>query len=124
MNNRSKTATLLVTVQLVIVGVAAAVAFILSDGRAAAAAAAAAAIGGGICLITTVFFSLRVFVGQPQWSAEQFLRRFYRAEWQKALMAIVLLLAALIWLELPGLPLMLSFLAALMANWLILLIST
>jgi F0F1-type ATP synthase assembly protein I len=120
MNNRSKTATLLVTVQLAIVGFAATVAFILSDGRAAVAAA----IGGGICLITTVFFSLRVFVGQPEWSAEQFLRRFYRAEWQKALVAVALLLAALIWLELPGLPLMLSFLAALMANWLILLIST
>lgn len=120
MNNRSKTATLLVGVQLAIIGVAAGIAFIVSDARAAAAAA----IGGGICLITTVFFSLRVFVGVPEWSAEQFLRRFYRAEWQKALVAVVLLLVALMWLELPGLPLMLSFLLALMANWLILLIST
>lgn len=120
MNNRSKTATRLVAVQLAITGLATAVAFIISDARAAAAAA----IGGGICLITTVFFSLRVFIGVPEWSAERFLRSFYRAEWQKALMAVVLLLAALNWLELPGLPLMLTFMLALMANWLVLLIST
>ncbi|HEY3488005.1 MAG TPA: F0F1 ATP synthase assembly protein I [Gammaproteobacteria bacterium] len=120
MDNRAKTATLVLAVQIAITALASGLVFSLIDARAAAAAA----IGGGICLITTGFFSLRVFIGVPEWSAEEFLRRFYRAELQKIAVAATLVLGALLGLQLPGWPLMLTFLLALMANWLVLLIST
>lgn len=119
MVSRARTAFLVVAAQAAATFLASIIGFSLAGERAALSAAA----GGGIAVIATALFSLRVLLGRLEWSPERFLGRFFLAEIQKLALMVLLLLAALEWLNVDGLPLMLGFLAALMANWLVLLIS-
>jgi F0F1-type ATP synthase assembly protein I len=117
MESRAKTAISVLAVQAAITLVASLIAFTISDARAALAAA----IGGSICVVTSALFGFRVFVGKTEFSAERFLQRLYWAEVQKVILLIVLLAGALLWLKTDALPLLLTFAAALMAYWLVLL---
>jgi F0F1-type ATP synthase assembly protein I len=92
--------------------------FTLSDARAALAAL----VGGAICVLPSALFGFRVFAGKPEFSADRFLQRLIWAEAQKIVLIIVLLAGALSWLKADALSLLLTFSAALMANWLVLLI--
>jgi F0F1-type ATP synthase assembly protein I len=118
METRAKTAISVLAVQTAITLVASLIAWMISDARAALAAAA----GGSICVVTSALFGLRVFAGRKEFSAERFLQRLYWAEVQKVILLIGLLSVALIWLRSEALSLLLTFAAALMAYWLVLLI--
>ncbi|HEX5055312.1 MAG TPA: ATP synthase subunit I [Gammaproteobacteria bacterium] len=117
MESRVKTAISVLAVQAAITLVASWVAYIINDARAALAAA----VGGSICVLTTGLSGLRVFAGKMEFAAERFLQRLYRAEIQKMVLAAVLLAGSLVWLRTEALSLLLSFSAALMAYWLVLL---
>lgn len=118
MVSRARTAFLVVAVQTAATLLTSIIGFSLAGERAALSAAT----GGGICVVATALFSIRVLLGRPEWSPERFLGRFFLAEIQKIVLMALLLLAALKWLDVDGLPLMLAFLAAVVANWLVLLI--
>lgn len=119
MVSRARTAFLVVAVQTAATLLTSIIGFCLAGERAALSAAA----GGGICVITTALFSMKVLLGRLEWSPERFLGRFFLAEIQKIALMVLLLLAALKWLDVGGLPMMLGFMAALMANWLVLLVN-
>jgi F0F1-type ATP synthase assembly protein I len=118
MESRAKTAISVLVAQAAITLVASLTVFTVSDARAALAAL----VGGSICVLTTALFSFRVFAGKTEFSADRFLRRLFWAEAQKIVLVIVLLVGALYWLQAQALPLLLTFSAALMAYWLVLLI--
>lgn len=118
MESRAKTALSVLAVQAAITLVASFIAFAIGDARSALAAA----VGGSICVATSALFGWRVFAGKREFSAERFLWRLYWAELQKVILVIVLLAGSLIWLRAEALPLLLTFSAALMAYWLVLLI--
>jgi F0F1-type ATP synthase assembly protein I len=117
MESRVKTAISVLAVQAAITLVASLVAYIISDARAALAAA----VGGAICVLTSALFGLRAFAGKMEFSEERFLQRLYWAEVQKLILVVVLLTGSLAWLKTDALSLLLSFSAALMAYWLVLL---
>lgn len=117
MESRAKTAISVLAVQAAITLIATLIAFLISDARAALAAAA----GGFICVASTALFGLRTFAGKREFSAERFLQRLYWAEVQKVVLIIVMLAGALIWLRTEALSLLLTFSAAMMAYWLVLL---
>ncbi|MCC9003834.1 MAG: ATP synthase subunit I [Candidatus Competibacter sp.] len=77
-----------------------------------------ALIGGGISTIVTLYFASKVFsvrVGSP---AAKIARAFYVGEVVKLLLTVVLLGGALLWANVSPLPLLLAYMAALMAYWL------
>ena len=81
-------------------------------------AAYSSVVGGGISTLATSYFASKVFsvrIGSP---AAQVARAFYVGEVVKILLTIVLLSAALLWFEVSPLPLLLAYMAALMAHWL------
>lgn len=119
MVSRARTAFFVVAVQTAATLLTSIIGFSLVGERAALSAA----IGGGICVVTTALFSMRVLLGRLEWSPERFLSRFFLAEIQKIALMVLLLLAALKWLDVDGLPLMLAFLVVSMANWLMLLVN-
>ena len=83
-----------------------------------AQAAYSALIGGGVSTLVTLYFASQVFsvrVGSP---AAKIARAFYLGEVVKLLLTVVLLSIALLWLDVSPLPLLLAYMAALMAYWL------
>jgi F0F1-type ATP synthase assembly protein I len=118
MESRAKTAISVLVAQAAITLIASLIAFIIGDARAALAAL----VGGAICLLTAALFGFRLFTGKPEFSADRFLRRLIWAEVQKIVLIVVLLAGALSWQKADALPLLLTFSAALMAYWLVLLI--
>jgi F0F1-type ATP synthase assembly protein I len=118
MESRVKTAISVLAVQTAITLVASLTAYLVSGARAALAAL----VGGSICVLTTAVFSFRVFAGKPEFSADRFMQRLIWAEVLKIVLIVVLLAGALSWLKADALPLILTFSAALMAYWLVLLI--
>ena len=77
-----------------------------------------ALIGGGISTLVTLYFAGKVFsvrIGSP---AAKIARAFYVGEVVKLLLTVVLLSGALLWLDVSPLPLLLAYMAALMAYWL------
>lgn len=81
-------------------------------------AAYSALVGGGISALVTLYFASQVFsvhVGSP---ATKIARAFYTGELIKLLLTAVLLSVALLWLQVSPLPLLLAYMAALMAYWL------
>lgn len=83
-------------------------------------AAYSAAVGGGISTLVTLYFASKVFsvrIGAP---AAKIARTFYVGEVVKILLTIALLSIALLWLKVAPLPLLLAYMAALMAYWLVL----
>ncbi len=81
-------------------------------------AAYSALIGGGVSALVTLYFASQVFsvrIGAP---AAKITRAFYLGEVVKLLLTVVLLSIALLWLDVSPLPLLLAYMAALMAYWL------
>jgi ATP synthase protein I len=81
-------------------------------------AAYSAVVGGGISTLVTLYFAstvLSVRIGSP---AAKIARAFYVGEVVKILLTVVLLSVAFLWLEVSPLPLLLAYMAALMAYWL------
>lgn len=77
-----------------------------------------AVIGGGISVLVTLYFASKVFsvrIGSP---AAKIARAFYVGEVVKLLLTIVLLGGALLYFDVAPLPLLLAYMAALMAYWL------
>lgn len=77
-----------------------------------------ALIGGGISTLVTFYYARKVFsvrVGAP---AAKIARAFYVGEVVKLLLTVALLSVALLWLNVSPLPLLLAYIAALMAYWL------
>ncbi|HNW77422.1 MAG TPA: ATP synthase subunit I [Candidatus Competibacteraceae bacterium] len=77
-----------------------------------------ALVGGGISLLVTAYFASKVFsvrIGSP---AAKIARAFYVGEVVKLLLTVVLLSVALLWLPVSPLPLLLAYMATLMAYWL------
>lgn len=104
----------IIAIQLLATLLAATVSLALSDFRAAYSAVA----GGGISALATFYFASKVFsvrIGSP---AAKVARAFYVGEVVKLLLTIFLLSVALLWLPVSPLPLLLAYMAALMAYWL------
>lgn len=83
-----------------------------------AQAAYSALIGGGVSTLVTLYFASQVFsvrVGAP---AAKIARAFYLGEVGKLVLTVILLSVALRWLDVSPLPLLLAYMAALMAYWL------
>ena len=81
-------------------------------------AACSALIGGGVSTLVTLYFASQVFsvrIGSP---AAKIAQAFYMGEIVKLLLTVVLLSIALRWLDVSPLPLLLAYIAALLAYWL------
>ncbi len=77
-----------------------------------------ALIGGGVSTLVTLYFASKVFsvrIGSP---ATKIARAFYVGEVVKLLLTVVLLSGALLWFNVSPLPLLLAYMATLMAYWL------
>ncbi|MFO1424500.1 MAG: ATP synthase subunit I [Candidatus Competibacteraceae bacterium] len=83
-----------------------------------AQAAYSALVGGGVSTLVTLYFASQVFAVRVGSSAARIARAFYLGELVKLLLTVALLSAALLWLEVSPLPLLLAYMAALMAYWL------
>ena len=104
----------IIAIQLLVTLLVAASSLALSDYRAAYSAV----VGGGISTLTAFYFASKVFsvrIGSP---AAKVARAFYIGEVVKLLLTILLLSAALLWLPIAPLPLLVAYIAALMAYWL------
>jgi ATP synthase protein I len=101
-------------VQLLVTLVIAAAALVFGNLHAAYSAV----VGGGISTLVTLYFASKVFSVRVGSSAAQVARAFYVGEVVKILLTIALLSAALLWFEVSPLPLLLAYMAALMAHWL------
>ncbi len=104
----------IIAIQLLVTLLIAAASLILSDFRAACSAI----LGGGISVIVTLYFASKVFSARIGAPAAKIARAFYIGEVGKLLLTIILLSAALLWLPISPLPLLLAYMAALMAYWL------
>lgn len=104
----------IVAIQLLITLLIAVISLLFSGARAACSAV----IGGAISATATVYFSSKVFSARIGAPAAKIARAFYMGEVGKLLLTIVLLSAALFWLPVSPLPLLLAYMVALMAYWL------
>ncbi|MCP5159940.1 MAG: ATP synthase subunit I [Gammaproteobacteria bacterium] len=109
-----KITQIIIAIQLLTTLLIAAVSLVISDARAAYSAV----IGGGISALVTFYFASKVFsvrIGSP---AAKVARAFYMGEVVKLSLTVLLLSAVLLWLPVSPLPLLLAYMAALMAYWL------
>jgi ATP synthase protein I len=83
-------------------------------------AAYSALVGGGISTLVTFYFASQVFSARIGASAPKIARAFVVGEVVKILLTVVLLSVAFLWLAVSPLPLLLAYMAALMAYWLVL----
>ncbi len=104
----------IISIQLVVTLLIAVVLLVFTDFRAACSAV----VGGGISAIVTLYFASKVFSARIGAPAAKIARAFYIGEVGKLLLTIILLSAALLWLPISPLPLLLAYMAALMAYWL------
>lgn len=81
-------------------------------------AAYSALIGGGISAVVTLYFASKVFSVGAGAPAGKIARAFYAGEVVKLLLTVALLSGALFWLDVSPLPLLLAYIAALLAYWL------
>lgn len=101
-------------IQLLLTLLIAVASFVLGSFKSAYSAL----VGGGISTLVTFYYARKVFsvrVGAP---AAKIARAFYVGEIVKLLLTVVLLSVALLWLDVSPLPLLLAYIAALMAYWL------
>ncbi len=104
----------IITIQLLVTLLAAAASFAFNSLQAAYSAL----VGGGISTVATLYFASTVFsirIGSP---AAKIARAFYMGEVVKMLLTVILLSVALLWFDVSPLPLLLAYMAALMAYWL------
>lgn len=88
--------------------------FVFGDLRAAYSAM----LGGGVSVVVTLYFAGRVFSAPIGSSAGKITRGFYAGQFGKLLLTILLLGAALLWLPVTPLPLLLAYIITLLAYWL------
>lgn len=111
----AKQVTQTITIIQLLVTLLVAVVSLVSDGGRAACSAL---IGGGVSILVSLYFARQVFsvrVGSP---AAKIAQAFYVGEVVKLLLTVALLSIALRWLDVLPLPLLLAYMAALMAYWL------
>lgn len=104
----------IIIIQLLVTLLAAVASFAFSSLQAAYSAL----VGGGISTVATLYFASTVFsvrIGAP---AAKIARAFYVGEVVKMLLTVILLSVALLWFDVSPLPLLLAYMAALMAYWL------
>ncbi|MGB5063345.1 MAG: ATP synthase subunit I [Candidatus Competibacter sp.] len=104
----------IITIQLLVTLLAAAASFAFNSLQAAYSAL----VGGGISTVATLYFAstvLSIRIGSP---AAKIARAFYMGEVVKMLLTVILLSVALLWFDVSPLPLLLAYMAALMAYWL------
>jgi ATP synthase protein I len=81
-------------------------------------AACSALVGGGISALVTFYFAKQVFsvrIGAP---IAKIARAFFVGEFIKILLTILLLSVSIFWLDVYPLPMLLAYIAALLAYWL------
>ena len=83
-------------------------------------AAYSAAVGGGISIIATLYFARQVFSLPAGTSAASIAKRFYIGEASKLLLTAALFGVAIAWLPVSFPPLFLTYVATLLAYWLVL----
>ena len=81
-------------------------------------AALGALVGGGISLVLSLWMALRVFSVPAEAGPRAMFAAFVKAEVLKLVMAVVLFSAAAIFLSHVFLPLVVTFAATLVVNWL------
>lgn len=104
----------IIVIQLLVTLLIALISLTLSDLRAAYSAVT----GGVISATVTLYFASKVFSARIGSPAAAIARAFYVGEVGKLLLTIILLSAALLWLPVSPLPLLLAYMVALMAYWL------
>lgn len=104
----------IISIQLLVLLLAAVFAFILGDFRSAYSAL----IGGGVSIVVTLYFARKIFSAGLGSSAAKVAKAFYVGELGKLLLTVVLLSAALTLLPVSALPLLLAYIATLLAYWL------
>ncbi len=104
----------IITIQLLVLLLAVIITLILGDWRSVYSAL----IGGGISIIVTFYFANRVFSAGLGSSADKVAKAFYLGAVGKLLLTVVLLSAVLILLPVSALPLLLAYIATLLAYWL------
>lgn len=112
----NRTTNLIVAVQLGIALIASLLSLWLADARAAWSAA----LGGAISVAATVYFAWRVFVRSDGQSLKQVVRALYAGEVSKILLTAILFYIAIVWIDVAPLPLFLTYIATLMAYWMVL----
>jgi ATP synthase protein I len=110
-----KAAKTVLSIQLIITSVITAACFFVS-----LKAAYSAVIGGGISIIATLYFANRVFSVQVGASATNIANRFYTGEAVKLVLTALLFAISILWLNVSFLPLFLTYMATLLAFWLVL----
>ncbi|MBS0194134.1 MAG: ATP synthase subunit I [Proteobacteria bacterium] len=88
------------------------------------AAALAALFGGLIAILPAAYFALKVAALGPVAEASRVLRTFYRAEAMKLLLTAVLFALGARWFGEHFAPLMLTCVACLAMNWVVLVVTT
>jgi len=104
----------IITGQLGVTGAAAAVFGLMQGGEAAIGAL----VGGGISVLLSLWVALRVFSVPVEAGPQAIFAAFVRAEVGKLVMAVVLFSAAAIFLSHVFIPLVVTFVATLVVNWL------
>ena len=104
----------IIAIQLLVTLLIAMISLLLSDVHAAYSAV----VGGGISTIVTLYFASKVFSARIGSPAAKIARAFYIGEVVKLLLTILLFSIALLWLHVSPLPLLLAYMAALLAYWL------
>lgn len=97
-----------------------AAATVLAAWLGGAQAGISAVAGGGISTLVTAVFAGRVFAPGPGSSASRVARAFFVAEVLKLVLTGALFVAAIVLLQATFLPLILTYIATLMAYWLVL----
>ncbi len=116
MRFESRTAVLVITAQLAVTLLAAAIALV-TDGWQAARSAG---IGGLISTTASFYFALRVFFPARGDALKAVVRAFYVGEAQKLILTAVMFYAAIKWMDVAFLPLILAYIATLLVYWLVL----
>lgn len=88
-----------------------------------AQAALGALVGGGISVLLSLWMALRVFLVPPEAGPQAMMAAFVKAEALKMVMAVAMFSAAAIFLSHVFVPLVVTFGATLVINWLALVFS-
>lgn len=88
-----------------------------------AQAALGALVGGGISVLLSLWMALRVFLVPPEAGPQAMMAAFVKAEVLKMVMAVAMFSAAAIFLSHVFVPLVVTFGATLVINWLALVFS-
>ena len=101
-------------VQLFVTLAIAAVALVLGTIQAAGSVL----IGGGVSTLVSFYFASKVFSVRLGAPATKIAQAFFVGETVKLLLTVILLSAAFLWLPVAPLPLLLAYIATLLAYWL------